>query len=347
MSSTRTRIISFLLFLVMLSLHSAVSFAEKIWSLDGSELNFKSFHFTIPHVFSVFYEEQSSDKTVAFYPEPKDSYATLQFETFDSTYEKEYITSPIALKSIEESLLDYFSNFNTVSSETQESQTTVALNYHFSMVSGIGESNIYTAMLYDIDSKDVCIITISVDAEDEGYYNYEKVFQDLVDSVLNDSKSVSWICPNCQNNATGNFCSNCGTSRPGESNQTSQDPKSESTDTSISQYKALMDTASEMAKIIKYNTPVPTPGSMEEVNIYGNNFQVSSELKYYFDVVFALCAEYDKAVKNKDQFMIAKIIEAVDKTANFVNEIDRGKMPANDLLYVMSVFTQLSTLQAE
>ena len=26
--------------------------------------------------------------------------------------------------------------------------------------------------------------------------------------------SETWICPNCGNNSRGNFCSNCGTSKP-------------------------------------------------------------------------------------------------------------------------------------
>ena len=39
----------------------------------------------------------------------------------------------------------------------------------------------------------------------------------LTETVLSGNTADSWVCPDCGNNATGNFCSNCGSRKPEDS----------------------------------------------------------------------------------------------------------------------------------
>ncbi len=167
----------------------------KIWSVNDNQLRFMSYNITVPDAFDVLYEKQCDNETVSFYPERKNSYATLQIKSLDKvltdngitkmTVSKEQIKN--AFNGIVSSMLKSNAYSKVDVSETRETSVLIAQIGILSFLPSAGRGHIYCCLLFNKINKDCCSLLITVDRHDEGYFNYGKAFNELVESTLRGS----------------------------------------------------------------------------------------------------------------------------------------------------------------
>lgn len=169
--------------------------SKKIWNLTGNKLQFLSYNMTIPATFDVLYNKLCDEETVAFYPERKNSYATLAIKNLDKTLSgvgiskmtvsKEQIKN--AFKGIVTNVKNSHSYSKIESSEMKETSVLIAQISILTYMASAGREHVYCCLLFNKINKDCCSLQIYVDKNDEGYFNYGKAFNELVESALQGS----------------------------------------------------------------------------------------------------------------------------------------------------------------
>ena len=312
------------------------------WSLEGNQCQMKDLCFTIPRIFDVLYEKLSNDTTVAFYPESTDTKATLRIkiETTSVSYEE----FRNALPKLTSYFIGLFTSPSVEYAKTKEEEHIIAHNIKLSYPQHEGNGYYYAGILYKSTSDYLYLVNISVDADDDGLFNYDKAFTDLIDSAFkNPVINIAFT-----------------ESKTEEEKKTKQEVVSEKDVSSVSEednksenlskkpnFGSLLSLARQLAELISYIDSEPASGMTETVKVGNKSVLVHSEFKYAMDVYYEYYKQYYDSVKKMNFMKMMSLADQavlVDKALEGIEDIDVSE---GDMAYYLEVYQKILKLMTE
>lgn len=345
-------------------LYNCSAFAEKEWTFKYGKFSCDQFSLDIPDVVSVIHRE--NDKGIVLKSKEQDIFLAVHSNdkaglTLDNVYKNLNIKDETYIAALWTP-----GNLDAISSTWKQTarvdrKNMEILEYRFDAKFGNKSWIAFHTVVFIKDSNRYCEIKLFADSKKA--YTTIMYYIQMMDSIkVNTSANLGeneWLCDNCNSVNTGNFCSTCGSQKPGiiidTHNETAapvQTKKNNASDVTFKKesgaaYDSAVSVARELAKIIAYNAKAPAEGETVNVLIEGKTVLVHADFKYAIDVYYEFYKEYFDSIKKQDINTMMSLITKIEEVDTAIEQIGNMGLSDGDMAYYMSVYARILKIMGE
>ncbi len=361
-----------LLIMVIILIHSllfeSLAFAENIHSFKNGILKSEHFSINIPDSISTIRNE--NDSFILLHSEKEDIFFSFTFgdatgiapeQILDYAKDNVDVTDKtcIARQWVSSDNLDLISSTLKQTAIIDRNDIEM-LEYRFDAKFDGQPWIAYSTLVHIKDSNHICDIDMLADNKRARTAILHYIT--IIDSITVDPSANlgegEWLCENCGAVNSDNFCSKCGTKKPGSSfssetttspaeTQPVSQPETSINNSSTSQretsapYDSIISIAKELSGLIAYNAKAPADSNTVSVTIEGKNVLVHADFKYAMDVFYEFYKEYFDSLKNYNIGKMTSLALKADEVDAALEKIDDMELSDGDMAYYMSIYTKI------